>query len=479
MVLIIGLTQININNSSTQFYNVNKIIKFQTMKIFPHNNFYKTILKMALPAIAGLSSQMIVSLVDAAMVGRLDNAEYALAAMGLGVLATWALISFFSSLATGTHILVARRFGKNEYNEISDVFYNSILISIFVGIVIAFFGVTGSASIAQLFAKDYTVGSLTGDYMYFRFLGIPFFLITVSFRGFYFGIGNTKIFMMSAILVNFLNIFFNYIFIYGEFGFKPMGLAGAGLGSSLATVCDVIFYLLITSRKEFKHKFNLLRFKFSPEIIKSIIQLSLPVSFQNIFILVGFLSFVAITGLIGITEQAATQAIISTLFLSFMPTFGFGVAVQTLVSSNIGKGKKKLAKIYGYETAKIATYYTLFLAIFYIFFPRLLLLLITTDESIIQTAKPAMQIAGFSQIIYASGIIFANGLQAVGKTAFVMAAEVITNILIFVPLAYFLGIYLELGFIAAWFALPIYIILYSTLLWGKFRFGRWKTLKDI
>jgi putative MATE family efflux protein len=449
------------------------------MNFLPLKNFYKTILKMALPAIAGLSSQMIVSLVDAAMVGRLDNAEYALAAMGLGVLATWALISFFSSLATGTQILIARRFGKHEHNEISDVFFNSILISIFVGVIIAFFGVTGSSTIAQLFAKDFTVGSLAGDYMFYRFLGIPFFLITVSFRGFYFGIGNTKIFMMSALLVNLLNIFFNYIFIYGEFGFESMGLAGAGLGSTIATICDVIFYLVITSRKEFKNRFNLLRFKFSPVLLKSIVHLSLPVSFQNIFILIGFLSFVAITGLIGIIEQAATQAIISTLFISFMPSFGFGIAVQTLVSSNIGKGKKKLAKIYGYETAKIATYYTLFLSIFYIFFPQLLLILITTDKTIIEVAKPAMQIAGFSQIIYASGIIFANGLQAVGKTAFVMAAEVITNILIFVPLAYFLGIYLGLGYQVAWFALPIYVILYSTLLWGKFRFGRWKTLKEI
>jgi Na+-driven multidrug efflux pump len=90
-----------------------------------------------------------------------------------------------------------------------------------------------------------------------------------------------------------------------------------------------------------------------------------------------------------------------------------------------------------------------------------------------------MQIAGFSQIIYASGIIFANGLQAVGKTAFVMAAEIITNIFIFVPLAYLLGIHLKLGYNIAWLALPVYIILYSTLLWGKFRFGRWKTLKEI
>jgi len=78
------------------------------MNLLPVNNYYKKILQVALPAIAGLSTQMVVSLVDTAMVGRIDDATYALAAMGIGVLATWALISFFSSLATGIHVVVAR-----------------------------------------------------------------------------------------------------------------------------------------------------------------------------------------------------------------------------------------------------------------------------------------------------------------------------------------------------------------------------------
>ena len=89
------------------------------MNILPVNNYYKKILHVALPAIAGLSSQMVVSLVDTAMVGRLDEATYALAAMGIGVLATWALVSFFSSLATGTHVIVARRFGQGNFIGIS------------------------------------------------------------------------------------------------------------------------------------------------------------------------------------------------------------------------------------------------------------------------------------------------------------------------------------------------------------------------
>jgi len=88
------------------------------MNLLPINSYYKKILNVAMPAIAGLSTQMVVSLVDTAMVGRLEEATYALAAMGIGVLATWALVSFFSSLATGTHVIVARRYGQGTISSV-------------------------------------------------------------------------------------------------------------------------------------------------------------------------------------------------------------------------------------------------------------------------------------------------------------------------------------------------------------------------
>lgn len=452
------------------------------MNFLPENSYYKHILKLALPAIAGLSTQMVVSLVDAAMVGRLEEATYALAAMGIGVLATWALISFFSSLATGTHVLTARRFGARNYDECALVLNNSIIIAFVIGLFVAASAVLAANHIADFFAADPIVAGYAGDYIFYRFLGIPAFLISVSYRGFFFGIGQPKIFMFAGLMTNLLNVFFNAIFIYGNLGMPRMGLAGAGLGSTLATIFDMLFYMTVILLPSYRKKFNPFRnFKLAFDVIKSIYKISLPVAFQNIFILIGFLSFVAITGLIGTAEQAvrnqaATQAVISTLFMSFLPCFGFGVAVQTLVGNNLGSGKFNIARIYGFETAKIATYYTLTLGIIFFIIPQYVLLIITTDQAIIETAIPILRIAGFAQIFYATGVVLANGLQSAGKTFFVMAAEIITNVFIFVPLAYFLGVYMELGLIWAWTALPVYIIVYSIIIFTKFKFGQWQKI---
>lgn len=444
------------------------------MNLLPQNNYYKKILQVALPAIAGLSTQMVVSLVDTAMVGRLDEATFALAAMGIGVLATWALISFFSSLATGIHVIVARKFGQRDYISCGLTLNNSLMIALVIGVVVAAIGVLFANDIAHLFAADETVGNYAGEYIYYRFLGIPFFLISVSFRGFFFGINKTKVFMVSGTLTNLLNVVFNYLLIYGAFGFPKMGLAGAGLGSSLATVFDCLFYLSIILLPTYRKTYQFFKnFKFDKKIILAIFKISLPVSFQNSLILIGFLSFVSITGIIGIVEQASTQAVISTLFISILPCFGFGIAVQTLVGNNLGAGKSTLAKIYGFETAKIATIYTIILGFIFIMIPQYVLLIITNNQSIIEVAKPVLRLAGFAQIFYGIGIVLANGLQAAGRTVYVMNAEIITNLLLFVPLSYFLGIYLELGLFWAWLALPFYIISYSTMIFIKFNSRNW------
>jgi putative MATE family efflux protein len=444
------------------------------MRLLPVNNYYKKILQVALPAIAGLSTQMVVSLVDAAIVGRLEEATYALAAMGIGVLATWALVSFFSSLATGTHVIVARRFGEGNFIGCGEALNNSLIISFLIGIIVTVIGTTSARAIADFFASDDTVAYYASRFIFYRFLGIPFFLISVSFRGFFFGISKTKIFMITGLLTNLLNIIFNYILVYGSFGFPRMGVAGSGLGSTLATVFDTSFYFIIILLPYYRKKFqNFKFFRVDKKIIKGIYKISLPVSFQNIFILIGFLSFVSITGLIGTLQQAATQAIISTLFISFLPCFGFGIAVQTLVGNNLGAKKFLLAKIYGFETAKIATIYVIILGAIFTIIPQYVLLIITNDQTIIQTAVPSLRVAGFAQIFYGIGVVLANGLQAGGRSFYVMKSEVITNLLIFVPLAYFLGVYLQLGLMWAWMALPVYIILYSLIIYLKFNSRDW------
>lgn len=448
------------------------------MSLLPVRQYTNRILKIAAPAIAGMSSQMIVSIVDTAMVGRLESSEIALAAMGLGVLATWTLTSFFSSLGNGTHILVARRFGEGKFSEAGIVLNNSLLLSFVVGSVFGVLGFLYAFDAIDLFSSDPMVSVVAAEYIKYRSIGLPFFLLSVSYRGFFYGIGHTQMFMFSAVIMYTLNIVFNYLLIFGNFGFPRMGVAGAGIAATIGMIAGFLFFVIVTFLPQYRKKYRYYDvLAIGKKYLDPIIRISLPVSFQNILILFGFLVFVAIAGVIGTLDQAATQVVITSLYISFMPCFGFGIATQTLVGNALGNNNPKEAQRYGVETAKLGTLFTLTLGVIFVAFPDLVLQIITNNDHIIDVARPLLRIAGVAQIAYGSGIIVANALQAAGDTLYVMYLEIVTHWIIFLPVSYILGVTLELGIIGSWLALPLYIALYTSLAWKKFRSGSWKAMK--
>ncbi len=444
------------------------------MKLLPDKVYAREILKLAAPAITGLSSQMVVSLVNTAMVGRLENSHIQLAAMGLGLLGTWALTSFFSSFSTGTHVLTARRHGEGNFAGVGQVLNNSLIISFVLGTIFGILGYFLSTPLMDFFAKDSTVAQVGAEYMKFQFLGLPFFLLTVSYRGFFYGIGHTKVFMQSAIIINVFNILFNYLFIFGAFGFPKMELAGAGIGSTLSLILGWFFFIGVTFMKEYRKQYGYFSgLKISKDIIAQIVKISIPVSLQNIFILLGFLVFLAITGIIGVMEQAASQVVITALFISMMPCFGLGIATQTFVGQSIGKGDKQSAHRYGFEAAKIGTIFTILVGLLFILLPDAVIILITTNDEVTEIARPVLQVAGVAQMLYGAGIVYANALQAGGATLYVMMVELITHWILFLPLAYFFAIGLGGGIIGAWMALPVYVLFFTLLNFTKFRSFEW------
>jgi multidrug resistance protein, MATE family len=447
------------------------------MILLPDKPLTRGVLRISTPAVAGLSSQMIVSVAETAMVGRLENTKVVLAALGLGLLATWAITSFFSSLATGTHVLVARRSGAGDYRGAGEVLNSSLLAAVLLGLLVGIGGASLAGPMLDFFASDPGVAEAGTPYMQWRFIGLLFFLVVVAYRGFFNGIGHTKVFMISAIIINLSNILFNYLLIFGAFGLPAMGLAGAGCASAVSNLIGCLFFLGATFRPAYRRRYGYYRqLGIRARLISQISRISMPVSFQNILILLGFLVFVAITGKLGTLQQAASQVVISALFMSFLPCFGFGIGAQTLVGQSLGNGDRALAKRYGLEAARLATYFTMTLGAIFILVPDLVILLITTNAEVTEVARPILRLAGAAQIFYAGGIVLAHALQAAGATVYVMVIEVLTHWVIFLPASYLLGIVFGGGLTGAWLALPVYILAYTGLMYGKYRKDSWLSM---
>jgi MATE family multidrug resistance protein len=448
------------------------------MTLLPDKRLSGSVLRISTPAVAGLSSQMIVSVFETAMVGRLENTTVVLAAMGLGVLASWAITSVFSSLATGTHVLVARRTGEGNVREAGSVLNNSLVLSLILGAIFGVLGYLFSFTIIDFFSSDPAVPAAGYAFLQWRFIGLLLFLFVVSYRGFFNGIGHTQVFMFSAIIINITNIVFTYLLVFGAFGFPRLGLTGAGVSYAISNLVGCLFFLVATFLPRYRRTYKYYNyFGIRPSVLSSIIRISTPVSLQNIMILLGFLIFVAITGLIGTSEQAASQVVTTALFMSFLPCFGFGLGAQTLVGQRLGVGELRLAKRYGYEASKLATYFTIVLGAIFIVFPEAIIDVITTNAELAEIARPLLRIAGGAQILYGAGIVMAHSLQAAGATVYVMVVEVVTHWLVFLPLSYLMGVVLGWGVEGAWLAMPVYVLSYSALMFAKYRKDDWLSMK--
>ena len=229
------------------------------MKLLPNTNISQDVLKIALPVVGGLSTQMLLSLLDTAMVGRLVNSKIALAALGISFLASWAITSLFSSMSTGTHVLIARRQGEENREGVGTVLNNSLALSLLFGLVVGTVGYFYSFQIVNFFSNDLAVAREGTDFMAYKFLGLPFFLLIVSYRSFFYGIGHTKIFLVSAIIVMVVHITFNFLLVFGNLGFPAMGLAGAGASSFISMVIGALFFIIVTFFREYRITYSLFK----------------------------------------------------------------------------------------------------------------------------------------------------------------------------------------------------------------------------
>ena len=448
------------------------------MNILPDKQVAGTVLRISAPAVGGLSSQMVVSVAETAMVGRLTDSTVVLAALGLGTLASWALTSVLSSLSTGTHVLAARRSGEGDPLGAGEVLDNSLMLALLLGVVFGVVGYYVAGPLIDLFASDPAVADAGVGYLRWRFLGLAFFLFVVSYRGFFNGIGHTKVFLWSAIIINLSNILFDWLFVFDKVGFPAKGLDGAGAAYALANLAGCIFFLGATFLPGYRRTYRYYRHvRPAVGVIWSMFRISTPVSLQNIMILLGFLVFVAITGIIGTTQQAASQVVTTALFMSFLPCFGFGIGAQTLVGQSLGRGDAGLARRYGAEAAKLATYFTIGLGLVFMLLPDLILGIITDNSAVAAAARPVLQVVGATQMFYGGGIVLAHALQAAGATVYVMLVEVLAHWVIFLPISYYFGVVAQGGLVAAWLALPAYILTYTAFMVLKYRSDSWTHIR--
>jgi putative MATE family efflux protein len=323
-------------------------------------------------------------------------------------------------------------------------------------------------------------------YLQWRMLGVLSMVTTIAYKSWFDGLGQTRVHMGAAIVMNIINFFLNIGLIFGKWGLPAWGVAGSAIASMVSSYIGLLLMVLWSLRAEYRRGYHNYRASnLSGRQQWEIAKLSLPSGVATMFVMSGFGLFFKIVGILDLTNSAtvgpiytaATQNIIIILMLFFTASIAYGTATATLVGQSMGARQIELAERYGWEAVKLGVYATLFIAVGVVLFPDTVLHAFSKDAAVIDTARPILRICGALLPFVISALVLTQALFGAGNTRFVMFVEFGLHFFCLVPLAYVCGVTMGWGVLGVWTGAFVYILLLCSIMGWKFAEGGWKEIR--
>ena len=433
----------------------------------------RRILGLALPIIGGMLSQNVLNLVDTGMVGTLGDA--ALAGVGLGGFVNFLLSSFVLGLSAGVQAMAARRMGEGR-RAVTAIPLNGGLLVAFV------FAIPWSAALVALapqyfpwLTTDSEVVAEGVPYVRARLLAMVAMGANFAFRGYWNAVDKSILYMRTLISMHVLNIFLNWVLIFGNLGAPELGATGAGIASAISTFFGTASYFLLG--RKYARESGFMHGLPDRATMKTILKLAAPAGLQQFFFAAGMTVFLAFVARIGTPELAATKVIIDLILVGILPGLGFGLAAASLAGQALGRGKPQDAERWGWDVTKMAFVVVAVLSLPGVFMPETILRAFIHDPATLSLGATPLRIIAASLCIDTIGMVLMNALMGVGDVRRVMAISTSFQWLLFLPAIYFIGPVFRFGLVAVFAAQAVYRLLQSITFSAIWRGGRWKSIR--
>jgi putative MATE family efflux protein len=419
-----------------------------------------------------LVAQNIVNVTDTAFLGHVGAVELGASAIGGLFYITLFMVAY--GFTTGVQILIARRHGEKDYAAIGSIFDNSFyflaITTSTITILILLFG----SQLLKPFIASAAVFQASTVYLKYRIFGLFFASSALLFRSFYTGITFTKYISISAAIMAGINVILDYGLIFGKLGFPEMGIAGAGLASSISEACALFFFFTITARKAHLAKYKLFAFvKPDLSIIKSTLDLSLYIMIQFVLSHAVWFGFFLLIEKMGETSLAVSNIIRSIYMLLMIPAWAMSSATSSIVSNAIGAGFSKnvipiINKVLIFSMGIMLT-----IAVLAAFIPHFMISIYTNDVRLQVASIDSYYIILGAVFLFSATIVLFNGVLGTGNTRSGLAIEVFT-LSLYLVFAWLLAVTLRQPIEIVWLCEYMYAIVLGSLSWIYLRKGKWE-----
>jgi putative MATE family efflux protein len=315
------------------------------------------------------------------------------------------------------------------------------------------------------------------DYVRMRPMGFVGLTLWIALGSFFRGIGDTRTPLIAALIAEAVNAVLAYGLVLGHFSLPKLGVAGAGLATSIAEWVGALIMLgaFLHRRVRREYATGIVAPKLAE--IRRFLWTGAPIGGQWVLDMSSFAIFTTLVARMGTASMAANQSMLSLLSISFMQAIGIGLATTTLVGRY--KGAEDLASATrSYHSAmKIAVGLALVIAALFVLAPELLIRMYTSDAEVLALARPLLALGAAFQLFDALQIVAAGALRGAGDTRWPFLVQTSLAWLVRLPLAWLFAIVLGYGVVGAWYAEFAFILALSVAVMWRFRTGVWKEVR--
>lgn len=430
----------------------------------------KAVFLLAIPMMLEMVLESVFAVVDMFFVGKLG--KNAIATVGLTESVITILYSLAIGLSTAATAIVSRRIGEKNPEGAAHAGAQSLLVALAATVVLSIAGVVFADKILSLMGASEAVvkdGAIFTRIMFASTISIMLlFLINGIFRG----AGDAAMAMKSLALASLINIILCPVFIH------YLGLKGAAIATVIGRTTGVIYQCFHLFKGSGVLKFTKAYFKMDTGIIKSIVNIGWPATFQFI---IGSGSWIVIAKLVaetgGTNASAGYQIAIRNVVFFILPAWGLSNAAATLVGQNLGAKEFLRAEQSVTLTTKYNVIFMSFVTVLFLFFSGPIIRIFTKDNEIAMHGAKALQIIGSGYIFYGIGMVMTQSLNGAGDTRTPTVINIVCFWLIQIPLACILSLVVGLNDTGAIIAIPVAETLIALVSWYYFKKGKWKEVQ--
>ena len=449
---------------------------------------------IAAPTIVTMTSYTVMQFIDALMVKEIGPNPVYVSAQGNGGIIAWVTMSLFLGLTTVVNSYVSQNLGAGKPREGAAYAWNAMWLSIAGWIVVMLPMVLFTPAIFAALDHDETLLKLETEYAQIVLLGAVLTLCGRALGHYFYGMHKPVVVMVSVITGNLVNVFANWVFIFGNLGVPEFGVAGAAIGTVVGTAFELGIPLVVFLGPRFAREFGTrTAWRLSKRHIADIFRIGWPgaLMFANEMVCWTLLMVALIPRAAEAAGEDPTLANtagwigLRYMHLSFMPTVGLSIAVTAIVGKCMGMGRPDLAASRTWLAFRLGiVYMSVCGVIFFVFREPLVNVFIsaeTTPEDrseIIRFGSYVLIAAAIFQLFDAIAIILSGALRGAGDTVWPGVATLTLSWTFIVGLGFLLvRLVPELGAASPWIGAAAFLISLGIAMLVRFCSGRWRSMR--